>query len=162
MIASNLTPYTFNLLSVDLFSPSVSIARMLMIRLQRVGRTHEPIFRVVVTDSKNSTKSGKFLDIVGSYDPRAKGIVALEKEKILSWISKGARVSDTLHNLLINEKIIEGKKINVLPRKTVPKKEVEGSLETPVEKTTGQVAVEDKKEKPVSAGDQVAVPAVSE
>jgi len=38
-------------------------------------------------------------------------------------MSKGAQPSDTVHNLLLSEKIIEGKKINVLPKKTVPKKE---------------------------------------
>ena len=43
---------------------------MLMIRLQRVGRKNEPVFRVVLTDSKNGPKSGKFLEVLGSYDSR--------------------------------------------------------------------------------------------
>ncbi len=89
---------------------------MLKIRLQRVGRKHEPTFRVVLTDSKNSTKSGKIHEILGSYDPRKKTEI-LKGDRIKEWMSKGAQVSGTMHNLLITHKIIEGKKINVLPHK---------------------------------------------
>lgn len=89
---------------------------MLKIRLQRVGRKHEPTFRVVLTDSKNSTKSGKFQEILGSYDPRKKTEV-FQGERIKEWMSKGAQVSGTLHNLLVSHKILDGKKINVLPHK---------------------------------------------
>jgi len=95
---------------------------MLKIRLQRVGRKHEPTFRVVLTDSKNSTKSGRFLEILGSYDPR-KTVDSLQGARISEWMSKGAQVSDTVHNLLVKHKIIEGKKKNVLPRKSPYKTE---------------------------------------
>ncbi|MEK7505788.1 MAG: 30S ribosomal protein S16 [Patescibacteria group bacterium] len=95
---------------------------MLKIRLQRVGRKHEPSFRLVVTDSKNSTKSGKFLEILGSYDPRFKKPV-IDAESAKVWMSKGAKPSGTVHNLFIDAKILSGKKINVLPRKTPIKKE---------------------------------------
>ena len=44
---------------------------MLKIRLQRIGRKNDPAFRVVLTDSKNSTKSGRFLEILGTYNPKA-------------------------------------------------------------------------------------------
>lgn len=90
---------------------------MLKIRLQRVGRKHEPTFRVVLTDSKNSTKSGRFLEVLGSYDPRKKTEV-LEGDRIKEWMGKGAQLSDTLRNLLITHKILSGKKINVLPKKS--------------------------------------------
>lgn len=90
---------------------------MLKIRLQRVGRKHEPAYRLVLTDSKNSTKSGKFLEILGNYDSRRGEKAEFKAEQITHWISKGAQVSDTVHNLLVSKKIIEGKKINVLPRK---------------------------------------------
>ncbi|MBI2024436.1 30S ribosomal protein S16 [Candidatus Giovannonibacteria bacterium] len=85
---------------------------MLMIRLQRVGRKNDPSFRVVVTDSRNSPKSGRFVEIVGSYDAR-KDRAELKKERILDWISKGANPSSTIHNLLIEKGVIEGKKIDV-------------------------------------------------
>jgi len=56
---------------------------MLMIRLQRVGRKHEPVFRLVLTDSKNGPKSGKFLEILGSYDTRRKDDAVFKIEKII-------------------------------------------------------------------------------
>ncbi|MCB9805958.1 30S ribosomal protein S16 [Candidatus Nomurabacteria bacterium] len=91
---------------------------MLKIRLQRTGRKHEPTFRVVLTDSKNSTKSGKFLEILGSYDPRDRNETVLKAERIQYWIGQGAKPTDTLHNLLINKGVIKGEKINVLPKKS--------------------------------------------
>jgi len=90
---------------------------MLKIRLQRIGRKNDPAFRAVLTDSKNSTKSGRFLEIVGTYNPKA-GETKLETERIKYWMSKGAKLSDTMHNFLVHEKVIPGKKVNVLPKKT--------------------------------------------
>jgi small subunit ribosomal protein S16 len=98
---------------------------MLKIRLQRIGRKNDPSFRAVLTDSKNSTKSGKFLEIVGTYNPK-EGKINFKNERILYWVSKGAKLSDTMHNFLVHQKVIEGKKINVLPKKkpTLKKKEL--------------------------------------
>ncbi|MBU3925673.1 30S ribosomal protein S16 [Patescibacteria group bacterium] len=86
---------------------------MLKIRLLRVGKKHDPSYRVVVTDSRNSTKSGRFIEIVGNYNPQI-GQPQFKAERIKEWVSKGAQISDTVHNLLINAKIIEGKKKDVL------------------------------------------------
>ncbi len=97
---------------------------MLKIRLQRIGRKNDPSFRVVLTDSKNSTKSGKFLEIVGTYNPKA-GEKVFNIDRIKHWISKGAQVSDTLHNFLVHDKVIEGKKKNVLPKKKPTQKRKE-------------------------------------
>ncbi|MEY2664327.1 MAG: hypothetical protein RIT04_135 [Candidatus Parcubacteria bacterium] len=91
---------------------------MLMIRLQRVGRKHEPTFRLVLTDSKNGPKSGKYVEVLGSYDPRRENKVEqFDVEAIKSWISKGAKLSGTVHNFLVHKKVITGKKLNVLPKK---------------------------------------------
>ena len=95
---------------------------MIIVRLQRVGRKNDPSFRVIVVDSRRAAKTGDYLEMVGSYDPRTDR-VELKAERIKYWMKEGAKVSDTLHNLLVSQKIIEGKKINVLPKKTVPKKE---------------------------------------
>jgi|SRR3989344_9049815 len=97
---------------------------MLKIRLQRTGRKNNPAFRVVLTDSKNSTKSGKFLEILGTYNV-LKGDTLFNSDRIKYWISKGAQVSDTLHNFLVTQKIIEGKKKNVLSKKSPTKKKKE-------------------------------------
>lgn len=90
---------------------------MLMIRFQRVGRVHEPVFRLVLTDSKNSPKSGNFLEILGSFDARVGDSTNFKVDRIKHWISNGAKTSDTVHNLFVSKKIIEGKKINNLPKK---------------------------------------------
>ena len=101
---------------------------MLKIRLQRIGRKNDPSFRAVLTDSKNSTKSGRFLEILGTYNPRAKDKSAARKlnaERIKYWLGQGAKCSDTLHNFLVQDKIIEGKKVNVLPKKKPTQKRKE-------------------------------------
>lgn len=97
---------------------------MLKIRLQRIGRKNDPAFRAVLTDSKNSTKSGKFLEIVGTYNPKA-GVTNFKADRIKYWIGQGAQVSPTMHNFLVKEKVIEGKKINVLPKKKPTEKRKE-------------------------------------
>lgn len=98
---------------------------MLKIRLQRTGRKNDPSFRVVLTDSKNATRSGKFLDVLGTYNVK-KGDFAIDEAKTLLAIKNGALVSDTVHNFLVHKKIIEGKKKNALSKKspTVKRKEL--------------------------------------
>tara|TARA_B100000508_G_scaffold120901_1_gene102274 strand:+ start:8417 stop:8926 length:510 start_codon:yes stop_codon:yes gene_type:complete len=90
---------------------------MLMMRLQRVGRRNDPSYRIVVTDKRTGPKSDKHVDRLGSYNPKLNH-VQLDVEKAKEWLAKGVQPSDTLHNLLISQKVIEGKKINVLPRKS--------------------------------------------
>lgn len=98
---------------------------MLVIRLQRVGRKNDPSFRVVLTDSKNGPRSGKYLEILGSYNARI-GKAKLEKDRIKYWLSVGAKASGTLHNLLVSHKVISSGKINVLPAiKKVAKTKIE-------------------------------------
>ena len=99
---------------------------MLKIRFQRIGRKNDPSFRAVLTDSKNSTKSGKFLEILGTYNPRAKDAKrTLNAERIKYWLSQGAKCSDTMHNFLVHDKVITGKKVNVLSKKKPTKKRKE-------------------------------------
>lgn len=90
---------------------------MLKMRLQRIGRKNQPSFRVIVTDSRNAQIRGRHVDIVGTYEPRA-GKFEVDAEKVKKWLSQGVQPSDTIHNFLVAEKIIEGKKKNVLPRKS--------------------------------------------
>ena len=97
---------------------------MLKIRLQRIGRKNDPSFRAVLTDSKNSTKSGKFLEILGTYNPKA-GEKKLDTDRMKYWMSVGAKLSDTMHNFLVSEGVVSGKKINVLPKKKPTQKRKE-------------------------------------
>lgn len=96
---------------------------MLKIRLQRVGRKAEPTFRLVLTDSKNATKSGRYLETLGNFDARRGEASTFQADRITHWMSKGAQVSTTVHNLLINNKITTGKKLNALPLKKAIVKE---------------------------------------
>lgn len=116
-----------------------------MVRLQRVGRKNDPSFRVVLTDSKNSTKSGRFLEVLGSYNARF-GKPEIKADRVKYWVSVGAKVSPTVHNLLINEKVTSGKKINVLPRKSPPKKEEPAKIEVAAGETEATPAVGEQKE----------------
>jgi len=134
---------------------------MLIIRLQRVGRVHEPTFRLVLVDSKRGPKSGRALEILGNHDMRkAKNSSSFSADRILFWIAKGAQLSDTVRNLLITKKIITGKKVNALPKKRPIKKELTEDLSAQAgEKKAAAEAlkpkVEEKKEEvvtePVSA-----------
>ena len=85
---------------------------MLKIRLQRVGRKHEPAFRLVLTDSQNSTKSGRFNELLGSYDPR-KMTEVLKSDRIKDLLSKGAQMTGSANNLLVKKGLIRGKKTHV-------------------------------------------------
>ena len=120
---------------------------MLIIRLQRVGRVHEPTFRVVLVDSKRGTKSGQALEILGNHDTRkSKNDSNVNSERILYWISKGAQLSDTVRNLLITKKIITGKKVNALPKKRPVVKEL-----TEEEKKAAEEAAKPKVEVPAES-----------
>ncbi|HVV39059.1 MAG TPA: 30S ribosomal protein S16 [Candidatus Paceibacterota bacterium] len=119
---------------------------MLTIRLQRRGRTNDPSFRVILVESKRAAKTGNFQEVLGSYDPRIDR-TDLKADRIKHWLSMGATVSDTVHNILINQKIIEGKKINVLPKKTVEKKEEEKAEAPAVEAAPAEAVAETTEEK---------------
>jgi len=90
---------------------------MLMMRLQRVGRKNDPSYRIVVTDKRTGPKSDKHIDRLGSYNPKMNH-VQLDAAKAKDWLAKGVQPSDTVHNILVNQKVINAKKINVLPKKS--------------------------------------------
>lgn len=117
---------------------------MLTIRLQRVGRKNDPSFRVVVTDSKNGPQSGKFKEILGSYNARF-GKPILKTERIQHWLSVGAKTSETVHNMLVHYKVKEGQKINSLgPKPVVAAPEVkEEAPVVPAETAAPEIASEE-------------------
>lgn len=90
---------------------------MLMMRLQRVGRKNDPSFRLVVTDKRTGPKSNKHIALLGSYNPKL-GTVQVDKTAAKEWLSKGVQPSDTVHNILVAQKVIEGRMKNVLPKKS--------------------------------------------
>ena len=70
------------------------------IRLRRTGGTKKPAYRVVVADSR-AARDGRFIEIIGHYDPLANPpVLTIQLEKAQEWIKKGAQPSNTVRNLL--------------------------------------------------------------
>ena len=93
---------------------------MLMIRFQRIGRKNDPAFRIVVLEKTSGPKAGSYVDLVGTYNPKTKA-VTMKPELIRGWIAKGAQVSDSLHNLLVKEGVLEGAKKAAVSKKNMEK-----------------------------------------
>jgi len=90
---------------------------MLVIRLFRVGKKNQPLFKIVVTDKKRPIRGGHFVEEVGFYNPLKKEKI-LKPERVKYWLSVGAKPSTTVYNLLVSEKIIEGKKVAIKVKKS--------------------------------------------
>ena len=93
---------------------------MLMIRLQRRGKKHQPYYRLVVGE-KRSKMLGEQVESLGWYDPKSRE-KDFKKERVLYWLGVGAKASPTAHNLLVDAEIISDKKI---PAHKKPKKKKE-------------------------------------
>ncbi|MDD5290423.1 MAG: 30S ribosomal protein S16 [Patescibacteria group bacterium] len=81
---------------------------MLSIRLQRVGRSKQAYFRLILQEKTANPKS-KNLELLGSYDPRTK-VYVLKEDRIKYWLSQGAKATNTVHNMLIDKGILTGAK----------------------------------------------------
>ena len=69
------------------------------IRLKRMGAKKEPFYRIVVADSR-SPRDGRFIEEIGYYDPMKKpAIIKIDEEKAISWLQKGAQLTDTAKSL---------------------------------------------------------------
>ncbi len=85
------------------------------IRLTRMGDKKSPFYRVVVADSR-APRDGKFIDIVGTYNPKTSPAeIKIDSEKATEWINKGAQPTDTVRALLVGAGVLEAK---VMPAKT--------------------------------------------
>jgi len=83
---------------------------MLTIRLSRVGKKKQPSYRLIVSE-KSKDPWGKFLENLGTYNPlRSPAEVNFNVERIKYWMSKGAQTSDTVWNVFVEQKIVEGEK----------------------------------------------------
>ena len=85
------------------------------IRLPRMGDKTSPFYSVVVADSR-SPRDGKFIDIVGTYNPKTEPAqIKIDNEKASAWIAKGAQPTDTVRALLVGAGLLEAKP---MPAKT--------------------------------------------
>jgi len=80
---------------------------MVKIRLRRMGAKKQPTYRFVVTDAR-SPRDGRFIEIVGHYNPRTEPkTVVLDEDKVKNWLSKGAQPSDPVRRLLAERGLVE-------------------------------------------------------
>lgn len=82
---------------------------MLVIKLSKVGKTNKKMFRPIISE-KSRDPYGNVLEILGSYNPYSKEL-AVQGERIKYWLSQGAQMTPTVNNLLVGQKVIEGKKV---------------------------------------------------
>ncbi|NLW28763.1 MAG: 30S ribosomal protein S16 [Erysipelothrix sp.] len=77
------------------------------LRLKRIGAKKAPFYRIVAADSR-SPRDGRFIEIVGYYDPtKQPAQVKVDEEKVMKWLNDGAQPSDTVRNILSKEGIIK-------------------------------------------------------
>ena len=76
-------------------------------RLKRMGKKRNPIYRIVVADSR-APRDGRFIELLGTYNPCTNPAqVNLKEEEILKWLNNGAQPSDTVRNLLSKQGIMK-------------------------------------------------------
>lgn len=134
---------------------------MLRIRLTRTGRKNRPHYRVVVAEHSAPIK-GKFIEILGSFDPRTKKI-QLKKEEIMAWLKKGAKPSNTVAKLLKREGL-KHKSITVIEyhkkAKTEVKAEEKPATQPQVENNPSPVEPANLEEKTTEPTEKATKPVV--
>jgi len=110
---------------------------MLAIKLQRIGKKHQPSYRFVVAE-KRSKMAGPPVEDLGSYNPQTKAAV-VNKDRISYWIKMGAQPTVSVHNLLVDKGVMSGKAIAVKMKKAAPK--AEAAAEAPAAAAPATAAV---------------------
>lgn len=82
---------------------------MLAIKLSQKGKTNKRMFRLIISE-KSRDPYGNVLEVLGSYNPHTKDLV-VKGERVNYWISKGAQMTSSVNNLLIEKKIVDGDKV---------------------------------------------------
>lgn len=108
----------------------VNIQDMLAIKLKRIGKKHQPAYRVIV-DEKRHKVSGKFVEDIGFWNPRTDQY-NIKQERAQYWIKNGAQPTPTVHNLLVKSGTVKGHKI---PVHKVVEKTAQPIAETPAAET---------------------------
>ncbi len=112
---------------------------MLTIRLQRIGKNKRPSYRVIISE-KGRDPHARSLEILGSYNPLGTKKFEVNKERISYWITKGAQMSDTIHNLFLKEGVTSGKKKKMSVSLTKKRRGKIAAKKAEAEKTTAEAA----------------------
>lgn len=107
---------------------------MLKIKLSRAGRRNRPIFRIIVQEDSFDPK-GKYIEKVGFIDRITKKF-NINKKRVLYWIGKGAKPTDSIKNFLIARKIIDDKKVDISKQARLRKTRKAKTKEEPKSTTT--------------------------
>ena len=119
---------------------------MLVIRFSPRGKSKFITFKIVLQE-KQKTPKGKNIETLGNYNPHTKEF-SVEKERITYWLGQGAKTSPTVHNLLIQKKIIKGKKVKAwIPKKKKNKKEETAEKAKPEKEEEKKESKQEKKTK---------------
>ena len=119
---------------------------MLMMRLQRVGRKNDPSYRIVVTDKRTGPKSNKHVALLGSYNPKMNH-VQIDADAAKTWLGNGVQPSDTVHNLLVNQGLLDKSKVNALPKKApIIDEEAEAAKKEAEEKAVAEAAAAEEED----------------
>lgn len=102
---------------------------MLTIRLQRIGKKHQPSYRLVVAERRSKMAAPPVEDL-GSYNPASKA-VTFKAERITYWIGKGAQPTVTTHNLLVEKGVVKSAKKLVKLNKPAAKAEAPAAAAAP-------------------------------
>lgn len=118
---------------------------MLTIRLQRTGKKNKPEFRIILAE-KTAAASKKFVEVLGHYNPRTKDFGIKNQERLTYWIEQHVQMSPTAHNLLVNHKLLDQKKVRAfnVPKKPVPAVEATPEVkaeEAPVAEAPSEEAI---------------------
>lgn len=94
---------------------------MVIIRLSRVGKKKQPSYRLIVSE-KSKDPWGKYIENLGLFNPLAKPpVFDFKVDRIKYWLSQGAQASDTVWNIFVDQKIVEGekrRKVSITKRRT--------------------------------------------
>ncbi len=103
---------------------------MLTIRLQRTGTKNRPTFRLVLAQAHRAA-SKRFIEILGHYNPRNKQFGLKSEERLKYWLGQNVHLSPTVHNLLVEKKFVDGKKVKAWQPKKKEAAEGEAAAEAP-------------------------------
>src|SRR6185503_11473056 len=109
---------------------------MLTIRLQRTGTKNKPSFRIVLAQAYRAAGK-KSLEVLGHYNPKRKEFAIKDQDRLNYWIGQHVSISPTVHNLLVEKKLLTEKKVKAWRPKIK-----EASTEPVAAATPAPVAVE--------------------
>ena len=131
-----------------------------MIRFQRIGRTNDPAFRISVLEKERAAQANAIVEQLGTYNPRSKALT-LNEEAAKAWLQKGAQPTDSIRNLFIAKGIMEGKKVNVLPKKAPIKSEAAIAAEKAAAEAAAAPAPEEAAPVEASAAEETSAEAAA-